>query len=345
MSSGDMRRVLRAMDALTWTQVAGVALLVLVTLSAVAAPVLAPNDPTAQFPDRAYAPPMRVRLWDEGRLRSPFVRPLLLEDRLARRYVEDASRRLTIRWFSRGRLMSVDPSEGQLLLFGADALGRDLFARVLDGARVSLGVTALGLLGALTIGVLIGGAAGTVGGRLDAVLMAVTDFVLVLPAAYLVLVLRGVLPLTLTTGQVFVVMAALFTLAAWPHVARGVRAVVAAERRRDYAEAAVAAGAGSLRLASQLLPAASGFLWVEALLLVPALLVAEATVSYLGLGFPEPRASWGTLLQEAGNVRVIAEAPWILAPAAVMFAVVLGVQLIGRGRAQRTVLMLGERAT
>ncbi len=324
-------------------ETAGAMLLGVMALLVLLAPVVSPHDPTEQFPDRAFAPPMRIHVWDGHGLRAPFVYPLVLEDRLARRYRADTSRPAAIRWLQGGRLLSVDPEAGPLLLIGADALGRDLFARLLEGARVSLGVTVIGLLGALGIGILVGGAAGTLGGRTDLWLMAIADFVLILPAAYLVLVLRGVLPLTLSTWQVFWLMAALFSVAAWPHVARGVRAIVAAERRREYAEAAVALGAGPFYLMTRLLPAARGFVWVEALLLVPALLVAEATVSYLGLGFAEPRASWGTLLQDAGNPRVMADAPWMLAPAAAMFVVVLGVQLLGRPRAPQTVLLLSDR--
>ena len=120
----------------------------------------------------------------------------------------------------------------------------------------------------------------------------------------------------------------LFALTAWPHAARGVRAVVALERRRDYAEAARASGAGPVRLMRQLLPAARGFLSVEIILLVPAMLIAEATVSYLGLGFPGSSASWGTLLQDAANVQVLREAPWILAPAVSLFLVTLGLHLL-----------------
>ena len=154
--------------------------------------------------------------------------------------------------------------------------------------------------------------------------------------------LRGVLPQVLSTAEVFAIMSVLFAVAAWPHVARGVRAIVAVERTREYADAARAAGAGPVRLVRHLLPAARGFLAVEIVLLVPALLVAEATVSYLGLGFPKPGASWGTMLQDAANVRVMAEAPWMLAPAAALFLVVLGVQLLGSTRASATVLRLGE---
>jgi peptide/nickel transport system permease protein len=173
--------------------------------------------------------------------------------------------------------------------------------------------------------------------------MLVADFVLVLPGAYLILVLRGVLPQVLSSSEVFALMAVLFAIAAWPHVARGVRAIVAVERTREYADAARAAGAGPLRLIRHLLPAARGFLAVEAVLLVPALLVAEATVSYLNLGFPEPDASWGTMLRDAANIRVMAEAPWMLAPAAALFLVVLGVQLVGAARDSATVLLLDNQ--
>jgi peptide/nickel transport system permease protein len=107
-----------------------------------------------------------------------------------------------------------------------------------------------------------------------------------------------------------------------------VRAIVKSERAREYAEAARAAGAGPWRLVRHLLPAAKGFLAVEIVLLVPALLVAEATISYLGLGFVDAQASWGTMMQDAANGPVLAEAPWMLAPAIAVFIVVLAAQLL-----------------
>lgn len=315
-----------------WLLRAGILLLVLIGALALAAPVLAPHAPNEQFADRAFAPPMRVHLRDADGFRAPFVYRLVLEDRLSRRYREDTTAPLPLTWFSRGRVVSLPPADGPLLLLGGDMLGRDVFSRAIHGARLSLGVTLIGALGALTIGALIGGIAGTVGGRVERGLMLLADFLIVLPGAYLVLVLRGVLPLVLAWDQVFVLMAALFSLAAWPHAARGVRAIVASERNKDYAEAARAAGAGSGRLMRQLVPAAAGFLTVEVILLVPALLVAEATVSYLGLGFPDATASWGTMLQDAAHLAVLEEAPWMLAPAVAMFLVVLGAQLIGLAR-------------
>ncbi len=318
---------------------AGLAGLGVIVALAFLAPLLAPHRPSDQFADRAFAPPTPVHVRDASGFHAPFVYRLTLVDRLDRRFTEDTSARIPLRWFAGGRLVSIDAAVGPLLLLGADALGRDLWSRMLYGGQLSLGVTALGALFALLVGASIGGLAGAVGGRTSSILMLVADFMLVLPGVYLVLVLRAVLPATLGTTDVFWLMVLLFGIAGWPHVARGVRAIVAAERASDYAEAARAAGAGPIRLARHLLPAARGFLSVEFALLVPALLVAEATISFLGLGFPEPAPSWGTLLREAGNVNGLLRAPWTLAPAVALFLVVLGVQLAGGVRGSDNFLL------
>ena len=301
-------------------------------------PGIAPNDPGRSFPDRAYAPPMRLHVRDASGFRAPFVREQVLRDRLLRQF--DEGRALPLRWFQHGHLVTIDPTAGPLLFLGGDPLGRDVFARLVHGARLSLGVAALGTIGALFHGALIGALAGTSGGTIERVLMLAADFVLVLPGAYLVLALRGVLPLVLSRAQVFGWMTVLFALSAWPHVARGVRAIVATERVRDYAEALRAAGAGRWRLARQFLPAARGFLTVEIVLIMPALLVAEATLSFLGLGFPPPEASWGTMLQDAQNVGVLGGAPWLVAPAAAIFIVVFALHLASGTRADSALLAL-----
>jgi len=326
-----------ALRRLTFAGRAGLAGLVMVAGLALVAPLIAPENPGEQFPDRVFAPPMRVHVHDASGFRAPFVYRQVLENRLERRFAEGAA--VPLRWFARGHLVSTDPADGPLLLLGADALGRDVFSRLLYGAGLSLGVTILGTLCALLIGSVIGGFAGALGGRVETLLMMIADFVLVLPGVYLVLVLRAMLPQTLTTAQVFWLMVLLFGIAGWPHVARGVRAILAVERASGYAEAARALGAGPVRLVAQLLPAAGGFLAVEIALLIPALLVAEATISFLGLGFPEPAPSWGTMLQEAGNITGLVTAPWILAPAAALFVVVLGVQMMGGSRASGNQLL------
>jgi peptide/nickel transport system permease protein len=308
------------------------------------APILAPNPPDAPFADRAYAPPMRIRVWDGSSLRAPFVYRQVLQDRLARRFADDSTAPVPLQWFRHGRLLSIDREHGPLLVLGADALGRDVFSRLLHGARLSMGVVIAGAFGALALGAFVGALAGSTGGRVDSVLMFAADFVIVLPGAYLVLVLRGLLPPVLSPAEIFAIMAVLFAIAGWPHVARGVRAIVATERTSGYAEAARAAGAGPFRLARHLLPAAHGFLAVETALLLPALLVAEVTISFLGLGFPEPAASWGTMLQDVANVRVMREAPWMIAPAAALFLMVFGVQLSSGSRTSASVLHLADRS-
>jgi peptide/nickel transport system permease protein len=153
---------------------------------------------------------------------------------------------------------------------------------------------------------------------------------MVLPAMYVALALRAVLPLVLTPRQVFVLLATIFAALGAPFIARGVRAIVRSERRREYAAAAEALGAsGSRLLARHLLPATRGFVAVQITVLVPAFIVSEATLSYVGLGFPDPIASWGTMLHDAAtNIRVFADFPWLLSPAAAMFIVVLGLNLV-----------------
>ena len=299
-------------------------------LAAALAPALTPNRPDVRFPDRAFAPPMRVHVVDGGgRWRAPFVYPIRLADRLERRYEEDRANPVPIAWFSRGVVVQLsDETPGPWLPLGADGSGRDVFARLVYGARLSLAVALAATLGALIIGTLVGGVAGAAGGVVDETLMRLSDFVIVLPAMYVVLSLRAALPLVLPPAQVFALVTGILALVGWPIVARGVRAIVAAERQRDYAQAAVALGAGRARLLRRhLLPAARGFLAAQAALLVAAFILAEATLSYVGLGFPDPSVSWGVMLQEAANVSAMADAPWMLAPAAGIFLVVLGVNL------------------
>ncbi len=314
----------------------GRALLIALAVATVLAPWLAPHRAGEQLADRAYAPPTRIRLHDATGWHAPFFHPQTMTDRLRRTFTVDAGTRVPV-VVGRGALVQSAAVDQSLLLLGADSLGRDVFARTVLGARWSLGVTLLGAAGALVLGAMFGAFAAVAGGRTERWLMRVADFVLVVPAVYLILVLRALLPPVLSTWNVFALMSLLFSLAAWPHVARGVRAIVTVELGRDYAEAARAAGASRWRVVGHVLPSAYGFLTAELTLLVPALLSAEAAVSYLGLGFPEPTPSWGTMLQEASNVRVLTEAPWMLAPAAALFVVVLALQLVGARASTRAV--------
>ena len=287
------------------------------------APSLAPYNPGRQFSGYPFAPPMRPHLVDEGgRWHAPFAYPVHVVDPIERRYAEDRTRILT--WGSR---------DEPWFLFGSDAVGRDVFSRLLIGARLSLGVALLSTLFALVIGAALGAAAGYAGGWIDSALMRLADLVIVLPAIYLVLALRGVLPIFLTPEQVFVALVTVLGLVGWPSAARGVRGIILVEGRSEYAEAARALGAGPWRLMTRhLLPAARGFLGIQATVLVPSFIIAEATLSFVGLGFAEPTPSWGAMLLDAAAVRTVADAPWLLAPAAAIFLTVLVVHTAASAR-------------
>jgi peptide/nickel transport system permease protein len=310
---------------------AGFVLIAAIALVSLAAPAFAPHDPGRQFPDMSYAPPMLPHLFDaQGGLQRPFVYPVRLVDRLQHTFTEDRTARVPLVWFHDGSIVTTNSTTPWMLL-GGDALGRDIFARLVRGARLSLLVAIAAAAGALGLGAIIGALAGFHGGRADDLLMRAADFVLVLPAIYVVIVLRAAMPLVLTTSQVFWMMTGILSLVGWPYPARGVRAVVASERAKEYAEAAMAAGAGSWRiLLRHLLPAARGFLVVQGTLLIPAFILAEATLSFVGFGFAEPTPSWGVMLHDAAQTGALADAPWLLAPAAAIVVTVLALHLVSR---------------
>jgi len=291
---------------------------------AVLAPWLAPYDNGRAFRDFLHAPPMRPHL-EGGAL---VAHPLVLTDRLAQRFEADRSRTIAMPWLG-------GDAAPPVFLLGSDEFGRDVLSRLLYGARTSIGLSLVATLGAVLIGALAGAWAGYRGGWVDDTIMRVADFVLVLPVIYVVLILRAVLPLVLPASTVFLLVSGIFVLVGWPFVAKGVRAIVAAERDREYVLAARSLGAGHSRiLVRHLIPACAGHILVLATLLLPAFILAEATLSFIGLGFPDPVTSWGTMLAAAGSYSAIARFPWTLAPAVAIFAIVLATNLVASNRTQ-----------
>jgi peptide/nickel transport system permease protein len=347
-----------------FARIAGAALLAVVAVGAIAAPVLATNGTDARFRDLLHVPPTWPHIWHSGsqmalpnsggappplagapRLGSsqqpqarpearggfhwPFIYPWRLVSRLEQRYEEDRSRPVPLVWFSGGKLVRSSSADAPFLPLGADSFGRDIFARLLYGARTSLALAVMATIGALLIGTLIGAVAGIAGRTIDELLMRLAELIIILPTVYVVLVLRAALHLVLEAHVVFGLMTTIFALVGWPFVARGVRGIVASEKRRDYAIAAQSLGAGRARLVFRhLLPACGGFVAVQATLLVPAFIIAEATLSYVGLGFLDPVASWGSMLHDASDIVALTEFPWTLAPAGAIFAIVLGFNLV-----------------
>jgi peptide/nickel transport system permease protein len=314
---------------------AGVWALGVIALAAIFAPWIAPHDPNVRFADLLNAPPTRVRVVDAaGRWRAPFVRPWTRVSQLEQRYEENRAEVIPLEWFGGGTLVrSSDEAGAPLLLLGADGFGRDVFTRVLYGARTSLTLAVVAALGATLLGGLLGAFAGYAGGSLDEALMRASEFVLVLPTMYVALALRAVMPLVLPAGTVFLLLAAIFTVVGAPFISRGVRGIVRSERQLDYAAAAASLGAGHVRVVTRhLLPAARGFVAAQLTMLVPAFVVSEATLSFVGLGFPSDVPSWGTMLQEAFTIRAIADFPWLLSPAAAIFLVVFSLNVTVQSR-------------
>jgi peptide/nickel transport system permease protein len=298
----------------------------MLALVALVAPWCAPYDPVMAHRDFLFAPPMPPRVIGGAGLQAPFVYPVILADRLSQTYEEDRARTQPLPWFA-----APDEASPSFLL-GADSFGRDVLSRILHGARRSVGLGIAATLGAVFLGVLVGGGAAYGGGLLDELLMRVADFVLVLPVIYVVLVLRTAMPLVLPESTIFLLMATIFAVVGWPFVARGVRAIVSAEREREYVLAARSLGASGPRVfVRHLLPACSSYLLVQATLLLPAFILAEATLSYVGLGFREGTPTWGTMLAEAADVNVITRFPWMLAPAVAIFGVTLAANIILQG--------------
>lgn len=287
------------------------------TALAVLGPPAAPYTATTRFADHLFAPPTRVHLDGSG----VYTHPLRLVDRLERRFAEDTNTRTGLPW-------GAAPGSPVLLL-GADALGRDVFSRLLHGARASLGLALLATALTLTIGGLLGAWAGMAGGVVERLVIRIGDVLIVLPALYAIVALRATLPLVLPTWTVVGSLATILVLLGWPRIARGVWSIVKTEVQEEYVVAAVALGASRWRvLVRHVLPACASYLAVQTALLIPSFVLSEATLSFVGLGFPDEVPSWGTALSDAANVSVLTRAPWLLAPAAAIFAVALATNLL-----------------
>jgi len=259
-------------------------------------------------------------------LAPPGLSRLRLVERLGPTYADAG--RLPLRWFD-GRLGQSADADHPLLPLGSDSLGRDQWTRLLYGGRLSLALAACGLVGALLLGSVVGLVAGGIGGRLDGALMRVADLFIAWPALYVVFVLRAALPLRLAFSTLFLLMATVLAVSGWPIVARAIRAVTISEATREYVLAARAAGASPMWvLRRHLWPAARPMLVTQGLLLLPAFILAEATLSFIGLGFVEPSPSWGTMLSEARTTSALQQAPWLLAPAFAIALTTLAVNLL-----------------
>jgi peptide/nickel transport system permease protein len=229
-------------------------------------------------------------------------------------------------------LFGVDPPY-RLYLFGSDKLGRDLLSRLLYGAQISLSVGLVGMAISFSIGLLLGGVAGYFGGRIDTVLMRVSELLLSIPGLYLIIALRGAFPLELPSQQVYLAIIVILASIGWAGLSRIVRGMVLSIRSQEYVLAAEALGVGRLRIITRhILPNTMSFVIVAATLAIPGYILGEVVLSFLGAGVQEPSPSWGNMLQQAQSLRVLTSFPWLLfVPGAAIFLTVLAFNFLGDG--------------
>jgi len=298
----------------------------------------APYDPAEQDRQNPYAPPMRLHLVDtEGHLHMrPFVYALKLREGAFDQFEDDTAHAYPLSVFVRGsryRLVGLLPSRLHLFgvegtrfyVFGSDAYGRDQFSRLLFGGQVSL---LAGLLGAglsLLLGLGIGTLAGYYSGWKDEVLMRIAELFLALPWLYLLFGLRAFLPLAVSPLETFFLIIAIIGAVGWARPARLVRAIVLSAKERDFVRAARGFGASDLYLMRRhILPETKSVLLTQLAILVPQYVLAEMTLSFLGLGIPEPVPSWGNLLSNLQQYSVLVSYWWMYLPALAIVPFFLG---------------------
>lgn len=214
---------------------------------------------------------------------------------------------------------------------GTDGFGRDEMARLLKGARISLMAGSIATVLTLGLSVMVGSVAGFYGRTADDALMRAAELFQSVPWIYLLLGIRALLPLTLSPSAAMLTIAVLAGLIGWPRPARLIRGIVLSERGQDYVTAARAFGAsGPYLLWRHIIPAVYGVVAVQAVLLVPQFVLAEVTLSFLGLGVGEPYPSLGNMLTSLRDLRVLTAYPWMLSPAGLLILVTGSCQVLSR---------------
>ena len=327
--------------------IGGAALLIVFYATALFAPFLAPYPQESMDRERFFHPPHRLHWIDAGRRFHPvpFIHPTRLADPATLVFEEDRSRIVPLRFLVRGssyRLLGWLRSDRhlfgveapyRLFLLGADPAGRDVFSRLLYGSQVSLTVGLLGLAISFTIGLLMGGISGYFGGWIDTVIMRSTELLLSIPGLYLIIALRGIFPTQLPSQQVYLAIIVILAFIGWAGLARIIRGMVLSIRRQEYVAAAEALGMSRLRIiARHILPNTLSFVIVAATISIPGYILGEIVLSFLGVGVQEPASSWGNMLNQARNPRVIASFPWLLfVPGSAIFLTVMAFNFLGDG--------------
>ncbi len=317
---------------------------------AVFAEFVAPYDPYDFKAELTLAPPQRIRFFDaEGNFHlQPFVYPLqkkLDPVTYAPVYLPDETIRHPLRLFVKGdpyklwglfendiHLFGLEDPDAHFSLLGQDTVGRDLFTRIVFGARISLTIGLVGVAMSFFLGILIGGLSGYLGGVVDMVIQRIIESLRALPTLPLWMALSVALPHDWPVVRTYFAIVIILSIVGWTGIARVVRGRFFALREEDFIGAAELDGASNLRIIFHyLLPSFMSYIIARLTLAIPQMILGETALSFIGLGLQAPAISWGVLLKDAQAIRVLALSPWLLLPTVFVVVSILAFNFVGDG--------------
>lgn len=331
--------------------VLSVFVLLVLYLGAVFAEFVAPYGAAEKHLAQIYAPPHRIRF---DLARGLYTFPLRMSRdpvTLTTSYVEDRSRPVRLGFFVQGlprRLWGVVPISRRLFgpvrpshdegasdtffLLGADRYGRDIFSRIVYGARISLSIGLVSIAVSFLLGLAIGGLSGYLGGKVDMVVQRLIEILQAIPQLPLWIALGAILPPDWPSLWVYFGITIVLSFIGWTGLARTVRSKLLSLREEDYAVAARLLGAGHGRIIFRhLLPGFTSHIIVSLSLAIPGMILGETALSFLGLGLRPPLVSWGVMLQECLDLDILSRHPWIIMPTFFVVLTVLAFNFVGDG--------------